>query len=119
MRAVVMGLMTDCSLLWHFEFRTMKRNLVFLCVVFFITTSGVHAGTKEDVAQLQRNVIEIQQQFWDLEKRLSNTDSFAAGLKDVQDSTQQLREAQASLNAKLERLLNEIETLNEKVEETN
>ena len=97
----------------------MKRILF---LVFLIAFSALRAqgGTKEDIAQMQRNLLEIQQQIWDLEARLKNNSSSVEGtVKGVQDSTEELRQAQASLNAKLERILNEIQVLNEKIDDTN
>ncbi|MCI0414522.1 tol-pal system protein YbgF [bacterium] len=96
----------------------MKRILVlFLFVAFGVTA---YAGTKEDMAQIQRNLLEIQQQFWDLEKKLKdNSASVEATVKSVQGSTEELRQVQATLNAKLEKILNELQALHEKVEDTN
>ena len=110
--------MTHCSGLMIEWF--MKR-ILFLCffLVLPIGAPAVHAGTKEDIAQLQRNLMEIQQQFWDLEKRLNEATSLDNRIKSVQDSADELRETQASLNAKLEKVLNEIQVLKENLEETN
>lgn len=97
----------------------MKR-ILFLLMITGLICSSAGAGTKEDIAQIQRNLLEIQQQIWDLEARLkNNTDSVEGTVKGVQDSTQELRQVQASLNAKLERILNEVQALNEKIEDTN
>jgi len=95
----------------------MKRILV----LFLFLVSGVTAygGTKEDIAQIQRNLIELQQQFWDLEKKLKDTSPAETKLKNVEDSMEELRGVQANLNSKLERVLNEVQALNEKIEDTN
>jgi len=95
----------------------MKRILVlFLFLAFGVTAYG---GTKEDIAQIQRNLLEIQQQFWDLEKKLKDTSSVDTTVKNVQDSMEELRGVQANLNAKLEKVLNEVQTLHEQMEDTN
>jgi tol-pal system protein YbgF len=97
--------------------RLMKRNLIlFLFLSLGVTAYG---GTKEDIAQIQRNLIEIQQQFWDLEKQLKNNSSVDTKLKNFEDSMENLREVQANLNAKLEKVLNEVQTLQEQIEDTN
>jgi tol-pal system protein YbgF len=99
------------------KLKTMKRILVlFLFLAFALTAYG---GTKEDIAQIQRNLIELQQQFWDLEKKLKDTSPADTKLKNVEDSMEELRGVQANLNAKLERVLNEVQALNEKIEDTN
>ncbi len=97
--------------------RTMKRTLFLFLLLAFGATA--YAGTKEDIAQLQRSLLEIQQQFWDLEERLKESKTVEASVKNLQDSNDGLREAQASLNAKLERILNEVQALNEKLDDTN
>src|SRR5687767_10816500 len=96
----------------------MRRTLFLVLLITFGAVTA-QAGTKEDIAQLQRNLLEIQQQFWDLEERLKNNSSVDVTLKDLQNANDELREAQASLNAKLERILNEVQALNGKLEETN
>ena len=97
----------------------MKRILFFVFLIAF-SAAKAQGGTKEDIAQIQRNLLEIQQQIWDLEARLKNNTSSVEGtVKGVQDSTEEMRQVQASLNAKLERILNEIQVLNEKIDDTN
>lgn len=96
----------------------MKQFLSF--VVFFVSTSLLFAGTKEDLEQVQRNLLELQQQIWNLEKGASANDArVQSSVKKVETSNQELRDNQAALNAKLESILNQIQALNEKLEETN
>jgi tol-pal system protein YbgF len=97
--------------------KDMKHSLILILI--FAVTAIANAGTKEDIAQLQRNLIEIQQQFWDLEKKLKDGSSVDTKLKDVQDSMEELRGVQANLNSKLENILNQVQALNEKIEDTN
>jgi tol-pal system protein YbgF len=100
-------------------YRAMKR-ILFLVLLIALSAAKAQGGTKEDIAQIQRNLLEIQQQIWDLEARLKNNSSSVEGtVKGVQDSTEELRQVQASLNAKLERILNEIQVINEKIDDTN
>ena len=89
-------------------------------VLFLILSGFVFAGTKEDMEQLQRNVLEIQQQFWNLENDLkTNNASFTGAVQKVKDATAELQQNQAALNSKLETILNQLSTLNEKLDETN
>jgi tol-pal system protein YbgF len=92
----------------------------FSFVLFFGLTSFLFAGTKEDLEQVQRNLVEMQQEIWNLEKGVSANDSRVQGaVKKLETSSQELRDSQAALNAKLESILNQIQALNEKLEETN
>src|SRR5262245_55043645 len=78
------------------------------------------AGTKEDIEQVQRNLLELQQQFWNLEKELkTNSSSFQDNSQKLQSMAEDLRNNQAALNAKLETILNQLQALNEGLEETN
>jgi tol-pal system protein YbgF len=78
------------------------------------------AGTKEDIEQVQRNVLELQQQFWNLDSTLkANNTALQSTAKKLEESSEQLRDNQAALNAKLESILNQIQALGEKLEETN
>ena len=96
----------------------MKRILFLF--IFLAFASITFAGTKEDIAQLQRSLLELQQQFWDLEKRVNDSSTtMESSVKGVQGTSEELRQVQASLNAKLEKILNELQALNEKLEETN
>jgi tol-pal system protein YbgF len=89
-------------------------------VLFLILSGFVFAGSKEDMEQLQRNVIELQQQFWNLENDLkANNASFTGAVQKVKDATTELQQNQAALNSKLETILNQVSALNEKLDETN
>ncbi len=104
----------------HSRYR-FTRLMKSILILVLILVSGVTAygGTKEDIAQIQRNLMEIQQQFWDLEKKLKDSSSVDVKIKSVQDSMEELRGVQANLNAKLENILNQVEALHEKIEDTN
>lgn len=92
-------------------------SLLFLLLA---VASSVFAGTKEDLEQVQRNVIDLQRQFWDLGKQLeSNSANFQNTAKSLQTTTDELRDNQATLNSKLESILNQMQALNEKLDETN
>src|SRR5262244_3981870 len=61
----------------HFCFERTHMKTIRFSVLFLILSGFVFAGTKEDMEQLQRNVIELQQQFWNLENDLkTNNASF-------------------------------------------
>src|SRR5437763_8070610 len=93
---------------------------IILSVVFLALAVSAGAGTKEDMEQLQRNVLDLQQQFWDLENNLkSGNSALQTTVQKFQQTTQELQENQASLNAKLESILNQVQALNEKLDETN
>jgi tol-pal system protein YbgF len=89
-------------------------------ILSFSVVSFAFAGTKEDLEQVQRNVIELQRQFWDLGKQLeTDSTNFQNTAKGLQTTTDQLRDNQAALNAKLESILNQMQAFNEKLDETN
>src|SRR5262249_11379875 len=96
----------------------MKRTIFLL--FFFSLVSLAVAGTKEDIDQLQRNVLELQRQFWDLQKDLqANNTAIQDAVKKLQGAGDDVRNSQASINAKMDTILNEIQALNEKVDDTN
>lgn len=95
----------------------MKRVFVAALLAFSCTA---WAGTKEDIEQVQRNVLELQQQFWSLEKELkTNNTDFKDTAGKMQKASDELRQTQAALNSKLETILNQIQALNSKLDETN
>lgn len=86
----------------------------------FLLASFSFGGTKEDIEQVNRNVLDLQRQFWDLGKELQNTTTaFNDTVKKLQGSTEEVRDNQAALNAKLESILNQLQAINEKLDETN
>jgi tol-pal system protein YbgF len=96
----------------------MKSISIF--VLLFVFVPFAFAGTKEDLEQVQRNIIQLQQQFWDLGKQIQNGNAaFQDTAKNLQTTADQLRENQASLNAKLDTIANQLQAMNEKLEETN
>lgn len=96
----------------------MKTGIVFLTLFLLATFS--FAGTKEDIEQVNRNVLDLQRQFWDLGKELQNTTTaFNDTVKKLQGSNEEVRDNQAALNAKLESILNQLQAMNEKLNETN
>lgn len=95
-----------------------KRILLFW--LLFCWAIPLPAGNKEDLEQVQRNQLELQQQFWNLEKELQdNNTKFQDTSKKLQTMGEDLRNNQAALNAKLETILNQIQALNERLDETN
>jgi tol-pal system protein YbgF len=95
----------------------MKKVILAALLAF---TCTAWAGTKEDIEQVQRNLLELQQQFWNLEKDLkANTTDFKDTAGKLQKTNDELRQSQAALNAKLETILNQIQALNAKLDETN
>ncbi len=96
----------------------MKIVICFLLIISFAAFCS--AGTKEDIEQVQRNLLELQQQFWNLESTLkSNNTAMQDTAKKVGESSDQLRDNQAAINAKLESILNQLQAFGEKLEETN
>ena len=96
----------------------MKMTTSFLLIVFFSTFTL--AGTKEDLEQVQRNLLDLQQQFRNLDSTLkTNNTALQNTVKKLEDTTDQLRDNQAALNAKLESILNQVQALSEKLDETN
>ena len=96
----------------------MKMITSFLLIVFFSTFT--FAGTKEDLEQVQRNLLDLQQQFWNLDSTLkTNNTALQNTAKKLEEATDQLRDNQAALNAKLESILNQVQALSEKLDETN
>jgi tol-pal system protein YbgF len=96
----------------------MKRTIFLL--FFFSLLSLAVAGTKEDIDQVQRNVLELQRQFWDLQKDLqANNTAIQEAVKKFQSSGDDVRNSQASINAKMDTILNQIQALNEKLDDTN
>ena len=96
----------------------MRSGIVFFA--FFLLTTFSFAGTKEDIEQVNRNVLDLQRQFWDLGKELQNTTTaFNETAKKLQGSNEEVRDNQAALNAKLESILNQLQAINEKLNETN
>ena len=96
----------------------MKMITPLLLIIFF--SALTFAGTKEDMEQLQRNLLELQQQFWNLDSTLkTNNTAIQSAAKKLEDTTDQLRDNQAALNAKLETILNQVQALSEKLDETN
>jgi tol-pal system protein YbgF len=92
----------------------MKRTLGF--VLLLVIVSVANAGTKEDLAQIQRDLINLQQQFWDLDKQIKdNKASNEATVKSVQDTAESMRQSQAALNAKMERVLDQLQALDQKL----
>ncbi len=102
-----------------FSFVTpMRTGFVFFALFLLATIS--FAGTKEDIEQVNRNVLDLQRQFWDLGKELQNTTTaFNDTVKKLQGSNEEVRDNQAALNAKLESILNQLQAINEKLNETN
>jgi len=89
-------------------------------LAFFLLATFSFAGTKEDIEQVNRNVLDLQRQFWDLGKELQNTTTaFNETVKKLQGSNEEVRDNQAALNAKLESILNQLQAINEKLNETN
>ncbi len=98
--------------------RFTESGIVF--VAFFLLATLSFAGTKEDIDQVNRNVLDLQRQFWDLGKELQNTTAaFNDTVKKLQGSNEEVRDNQAALNAKLESILNQLQAINEKLSETN
>lgn len=96
----------------------MRSGIVFL--VFFLLATISFAGTKEDIEQVNRNVLDLQRQFWDLGKELQNTSTAVNdAVKKLQGSNEEVRDNQAALNAKLESILNQLQAINETLNETN
>lgn len=96
----------------------MKIGICFVLVLSLATISS--AGTKEDLEQVQRNLLELQQQFWNLEGTLkTNNTAIQNSSKKLEETSDQLRDNQAALNAKLESILNQLQALGEKLDETN
>lgn len=89
-------------------------------LVFFLLATFSFGGTKEDIEQVNRNVLDLQRQFWDLGKELQNTTvAVNETVKKLQGSNEEVRDNQAALNAKLESILNQLQAINEKLNETN
>lgn len=96
----------------------MKR--IFFTFVFIALAACAMAGTKEDIEQVQRNVLDLQQQFWNLQKDLKeNSAALQGSVTKIQNSAQDMQTSQAALSAKLETILNQIQALSEKLDDTN
>jgi len=101
-------------------FRIMHTRALVLFIGALLITAPAFSGTKEDLEQVQRNVLELQQQFWNLEKSIkANNDAISGVVNKLQDTTEQMRDSQASLNSKLDSILNQMQALNSKLDETN
>lgn len=96
----------------------MKFVICLLLIVSFAPFCS--AGTKEDIEQIQRNLLDLQQQFWNLDGTLkTNNTTIQTSVKKMDETSDQLRDNQAAINAKLESILNQLQALGEKLEETN
>jgi tol-pal system protein YbgF len=96
----------------------MKTTLILVLLIAFATFAD--AGTKEDLAQIQRSVLDLQQQFWDLEKQMKDgSTSTESAVKNIQDIADTMRQSQAALNAKMDKVLDQLQALDQKLNETN
>lgn len=97
----------------------MRKIIIFaflcVCVPFLL-----QAGTKEEIEKVQRYVLDLQKQLWDLqESTFKSNQQIIKLLDDLNKQIQATQANQSKLSNQLDALVGEIQTIKAKLEDTN
>jgi len=100
--------------------RWAERSLHLLLVLLFLSgTVPAQGDTRQDLAKIQRYIIDLQQQVWELQKRLDEQQAATrAALEDLKKQLEAYQATQAQVVQQMQVLLNEIQALKEQLRQT-
>jgi len=97
----------------------MKKIILIIIFSFFFNVF-TYAGTKEEIQKVQRYVLDLQKQLWDLQEATFKTNQQIIKLLDEMNKQFKISQSnQEKLSNQLEALLVEINDLKDKIAETN